>query len=90
MDCTISGGELSWLDCTFMEPSRQPNRIVQFLEGRLVPVAIYRVNSSHRTPNDTAHKQIIDQYTSIIHMVKTLKEGNNSWPNPTQPLQAIY
>ena len=52
-------------------------------------VGIYRVSSSHRTPKDTAHKQVIDQYTSIVDVVKTLKEGNNAWPEPTWPLQRI-
>jgi len=36
-------------------------------------VGIYRVSSSNRVPKDTAHKQITDQYTSIVHVVKPSK-----------------
>jgi len=53
-------------------------------------VGIYRVSSSDITPKDTAHKQITDQYTSILDVVKTLKEGNSPRPETTRPLQAIY
>ena len=49
-------------------------------------VGIYRVSSSDKTPKDTAHKHITDQYTSILDVVKTLKEGRNPWPEPTRPL----
>ena len=45
-------------------------------------VGIYKVSSSNKTPKDTAHKQITDQYTSILNMVKTLKEGNSPQPKP--------
>ena len=50
------------------------------------PVGIYKVSSSDRTPKDTAHKQITEQNTNILDVVKTLKEGNNPRPEPTQPL----
>jgi len=43
----------------------------------LIPLGIYRVISSDRTPKDTAHKQITDQYISILNVVKILKEGNS-------------
>jgi len=58
--------------------------------AELTCVGIYRVSSSDRTPKDTAHNQITDQYTSIFDVVKTLKEGNNPWPKPMRPLQVIY
>ena len=53
-------------------------------------VGIYRVSSSDRTPKDIAHKQITDQYTSVLDVVKTLKERNSPRTKPTRPLQAIY
>jgi len=53
-------------------------------------VGIYKVISSDRTPKDTAYKQMTDQYTNILDMVKTIKEGNSPQLEPTRPLQEIY
>jgi len=72
---------------------RPQNKEISLLNGTLPKVCcvgIYRVSSLDRTPKDTAHKQITYQYTSIFDVVKTLKEGNSSWPEPMWPLQAIY
>lgn len=35
-NCTIFWVKLGWQICAIMEPNRFPNRIVQFLEGRLL------------------------------------------------------
>jgi len=40
-------------------------------------------------PKHIVHKHITYQYTSILDVVKILKEGNSPLPKPTQPLQEI-
>jgi len=36
-------------------------------------VGIYRVSSSNKTPKDTAHNQITNQYTNILMWLKPSK-----------------